>query len=419
MLERDCMTWTELNSVPIYLEMGVLCLSGYVIFRFNQSFQASIASAPRLTPSVTPPTQLPTIAVVIPAYNEEINLGACVEAVLNNELPDPQQLQVWIADDESTDGTRAIAHQLVAQDPRVHLIAVPPRPTTEVWRGKNWACAQAVEQAYGEYLLFIDADVRLERGAIAAALGEAQVSNADLISCWPAIVCGCLSEWLAQPVIMRMLAAGFNFGAVNDPAQPEVAFAAGPFMLFRRAAYDRIGGHRAVADDLVEDVALARQIKAFGLNMRLMLGGELASVRMYRNLAGLWEGWTKNLHMGARRNVYSTLLIAVIAVFVLVVPWLGIVLSGAAIYTLGLPEGQWFLIPLLSASALISWESILWQRQAVLLELPVRYWGLRWLGGLLVAAIAIASIIKTETGWGWTWRGRSLALPDAKTTPLA
>ena len=409
------MTWTALNYLPALIEMGVLCLSGYVIFRFNQSFQASIASASRLTPPATPSTSLLTIAVVIPAYNEEINLRDCVEAVLNNELPDPQQLQVWIADDESTDGTRAIATQLVTQDPRVHLIAVPPRPTTEVWRGKNWACAQAVEQAYGEYLLFIDADVRLEKEAIVTAVAEAQASQADLISCLPEIVCGCLSEWLAQPIMVRMLAAGFNFGAVNDPMQPDIAFAAGPFMLFRRTAYDRIGGHRAVADDLVEDVALARQIKAFGLKMQLMLSEGVAKVRMYQNLAGLWEGWTKNLHMGSGRDVYATLLIAVISVFVFVVPWLGLLLSGAALLSLGLQKGGLFVLPLIGSLVLLIWESLIWRRQAIPLALPVRYWGLSWVGGLLVAAIAIASIIKTETGWGWTWRGRSLALTNAKT----
>ena len=136
-------------------------------------------------------------------------------------------------------------------------------------------------------------------------------------------------------------------------------------------------------------------------------------------LVGLWEGWTKNLHMGSQRNVSATLLIAVIAVLVFVVPWFGIVLSGAVLLNLGLPEGGWFLIPLMGALGLLIWESLLWRRQAVILAFPVRYWGLSWLGGLLVAAIAIASIIKTETGWGWTWRGRSLALPNAKTTPLA
>jgi glycosyltransferase involved in cell wall biosynthesis len=405
------MTGAELNSLLTLLEIGALFLSGYVISRFHQSFKASINAAPRLIPIDTLTLCLPTIAVVIPAYNEVINLRDCVESVLKSELPNPQTLQVWIADDESTDGTRAIAQELVAQDPRVHLVAVPSRPTTAVWCGKNWACAQAVEHAEGEYLLFIDADVRLEPGAIAAAVAEAQATQADLMSCLPTIVCGCLAEWLVQPIILRMLIAGFNFGAVNDPAQPSTAFAAGPFMLFRRAAYDQIGGHRAIADDLVEDVALARQIKAFGLKMRLMLGLGLIKVRMYQNLAALWEGWTKNLHMGSKRKVSATLMIAVFAVFVLVVPWLGILLSSAAILSVGLPDGALFLLPLVCALTLLLWESILWRREAILIALPVRYWSLSWLGGLLVAAIAIASIIKTETGWGWTWRGRSLATP--------
>ncbi len=413
------MAWAEFNRLLTLLEIGALCLSSYVIFRFHQSFKASIDTAPRLTTSNPSPLYLPTIAVVIPAYNEAINLRECVESVLKSELPNPHHLQIWIADDESIDETRAIAHTLVAQDPRVHLVVVPPRPTTAVWRGKNWACAQAVEQAKGEYLLFIDADVRLKPGAIAAALAEAQATHADLISCLPEIVCGCLAEWLAQPIIVRMLTAGFSFAAVNDPAQTSIAFAAGPFMLFRRASYDHIGGHRAVADDLVEDVALARQIKAFGFKMRLMLGLGLVKVRMYQNLAALWEGWTKNLHMGAQRKVSATLLISIISVFVLVVPWLGILLSGAAVLSIGLPEGELFVIPFIFASALLLWESILWRQQAILIELPARYWSLSWLGGLLVAAIAIASIIKTETGWGWTWRGRSLVIPHAKTTPSA
>jgi cellulose synthase/poly-beta-1,6-N-acetylglucosamine synthase-like glycosyltransferase len=408
------MNWTESNNILAVFFTAVLALSGYVIFLFHQSFMASITSASQLEPVVKLPPSLPMIAVVIPAYNEEINLRDCVESVLQSDLPDPQMLQVWIADDESTDGTRAIAHQLTRQDPRVQLIAVPPRPTTEVWRGKNWACFQATEKAQGEYLLFIDADVRLEPGAIAAALTEAQATQADLLSCMPEIVFGCLAEWLAQPIIFRMLISGFNIGAVSDPAQPEVAFAAGPFMLFRRTAYDRIGGHRAVADDLVEDVALARQIKAAGLNMRLELGLGLIKVRMYRTLAALWEGWTKNLHMGAKRKFSSTLMIAVISIFVWVIPWLGIGLSTVVIATTGLPHHEGLLFTLVFASALLLWESILWRQQAALLKQPVRYWGLSWLGGLLVAAIAIASIIKTETGWGWTWRGRSLALPHAK-----
>jgi hypothetical protein len=120
--------------------------------------------------------------------------------------------------------------------------------------------------------------------------------------------------------------------------------------------------------------------------------------------------------MGARRNVAGTLRIALVASFTLAVPVLVLLVSGVEL----MGSWPWAIIPFSSAAVLLVWESIRWQQQAVLLKHPVRYWGLRWLGGLLVAAIAIASIIKTETGWGWTWRGRSLALPTyAKAKPSA
>jgi cellulose synthase/poly-beta-1,6-N-acetylglucosamine synthase-like glycosyltransferase len=408
------MSWTGFDGFIVLIEMGALLLSGYIIVRFHQSFQASMTSAPRLESLPKLPDRLPTIAVIIPAYNEAINIRDCVQSVLHSDLPDPQQLQVWIADDESTDSTGAIAQELLTQDTRVHLISVPPRPAQEIWMGKNWACTQAAAQAQGDYLLFMDADVRLEKGAIASALVEAQAQQTDLLSCMPQVVCGCLAEWLAQPIIFRMLIAGFNIGGVNDPMQPDVAFAAGPFMLFRRVAYEKIGGHRAVADDLVEDVALARQIKAAGLKMHLIVGLELVKVRMYQNLAGLWEGWTKNLHMGARRNVSGTLTIALISFFTLTVPWIGLVVGSIERFAWGWPGG----VILAASVALCVLESILWRQQSALLHQPVRYWGLSWVGGILVGAIAIASIVKTETGWGWTWRGRSLAMPNNAKTNL-
>lgn len=411
------MPWTGLALLLALIECCILLLSGYIILRFHESFCASILTAPSLLPLSNKASSLPSIAVIIPAYNEAVNLADCTMSVLQSDLPDPQQLRVYIADDESTDATGAIAQALAAQDARVQVIAVPPRPVQEKWMGKNWACTQAAAQAQADYLLFLDADVRLKPAAIATALATAQAHQVDLLSGMPQIVCGCLSEWLVQPLMWRLLISGFNVKAVNDPAQPDVAFAAGPFMLFRRAAYVQIGGHRGVADDLVEDVALARRIKAAGLTMRLSLGLDVMEVRMYRSFAALWEGWTKNMHLGAQRRLSSTLTVALIAACVLTVPWLGV---GVGILNLWLSPiaSFWSLGIVVFSVAILLLESILWRRQAQLVQQPVRYWGLSWLGGLLVAAIAIASIIKTETGWGWTWRGRSLSLPShAKADP--
>ncbi len=416
-----------------------LLVSLAAIARFSYRQHCSIASAPRLIhhhhsqqstdketllasdPSPSTLHAPTSLSVIIPAYNEELNLQDCVKSILTSQLPPHLALEVWIADDESTDGTAAIVAELVALDSRVHGFTVPPRPNQN-WRGKTWACTQAAERAIGDYLLFIDADVRLHPAAIAVALDHAQRHQADLLSCAPEIVCGCLAEWLVQPLIMGLLAVGFQFDALNDPTNP-TAFAAGPFMLFRRAPYQHIGGHRAVAHEVVEDVELARRVKAAGLRLRYVLGLGLVQVRMYRSFAALWEGWTKNLYLGAQRNVAAMGLIAIAMVFLYVLPWWGLLTSLAIVFyaitfypVVASPILPEFSLPWASALllllTLVTLGSQYWlrYRSAHLFQQPLRYWWLSWLGGSIVAAMAIVSIVKTETGWGWTWRGRSLAV---------
>jgi cellulose synthase/poly-beta-1,6-N-acetylglucosamine synthase-like glycosyltransferase len=379
-----------------------------------KALRDSLEKAPKLGPIATIPATLPSLTVIIPAYNEALNIQDCIRAVLQNELPPNVQLQVIIADDESTDDTAALAQTIAATDPRVQVFTVPPRPTTAIWRGKNWACAQAVQQATGEYWLFIDADVRLEPRAIATTLTEAQQQQIDLLSLGPEIICGCLSEWLVQPLMLSVIVIGFKFDGVNDPKDKDTAFAAGMFMLFKASTYSAIGGHAAIAADPVEDVGLAKRIKATGYKLGYSLAEGIIKVRMYQNLAGLWEGWTKNFYLGANRNV-GTVFFAALALFlVFVMPWLGLLtvvvgrLNGVAAASWSQGSGGLWAVTLLSLIALV-WQYQMRASTAQLLKQPLRYWALSWVGGLILMAIAIVSMIKTETGWGWTWRGRSLA----------
>ncbi|MEO0758275.1 MAG: glycosyltransferase family 2 protein [Cyanobacteria bacterium J06648_16] len=392
--------------------LAALLVSVVAIAIFHGRLQNSLRSAPTLAPAaelvpgLTEPT---TLSVVIPAYNEAVNIADCIQAVLANDLSDNISLQLIVADDESTDDTMPLAQAAAGDDERVTVFTVPPRPTDATWQGKNWACANAVKKATGDYLLFIDTDVRLGKNALLTTLSNLQTHHADLLSCVPAIVCGCFSEWLVQPIMFDILAVGFDFEPVNDAQQPEVAFAAGPFMLFRRSAYDAIGGHQAVAGDLVEDVALARRIKQHGLTLRYVMGADHLSVRMYRSFWGLWEGWTKNYYSGGGRNLPGTVYSAVVMAEIFVVPWLGLAIS---LWQLSVhPVWGWALLSVLSAVA-VGMQVYMRFAAARLADQTLRYWWLGWLGGGIVSAIAIASIIKTETGWGWTWRGRSLATPQ-------
>ena len=101
-----------------------------------------------------------------------------------------------------------------------------------------------------------------------------------------------LGEWIAQPIIVSLMLVGFQTQELADPEHPSM-FAVGPFTLFRRSEYDKVGGHRSSRSEIVEDVELARLIQGAGLNFRFAYFPDFGTLRMYQSFAGLWEGWTK------------------------------------------------------------------------------------------------------------------------------
>nr|WP_290222630.1 glycosyltransferase family 2 protein [Trichocoleus desertorum] len=399
----------------ILLAILLLALGG--IGLFSARVQQSIASAPQLQPlpvSAIAMETLPRVSVLIPAYNEAENIQDCILAVLNSTHLSSEQLELWVVDDQSSDNTLAIAQTLQTNlnDPRLKVLEGQSRPPGEVWAGKNWACTQGVEQASGDFLLFIDADTRLQPQGLETALQTAIQENIDLLSCGPGLICGCLAEWIVQPLIFNQLIAAFNFAEVNDPTST-TAFAAGPFMLFQRTAYEQLGGHRAVASQIVEDVELARRTKQNGLKLQYVMGANIVKVRMYRSWSALWEGWTKNLYLGAHRSIKSMLYLALIVLVVYSLPWLGLAIALYRVFAAplnGLDYLDYAAIGVALVTILLQYNLRRIGNQAS--GSSTRYWWLSGLGGLLVAAIAIGSIIKTETGWGWTWRGRVLQLPE-------
>lgn len=355
-------------------------------------------------------SRFPKVSVIVPAYNEVDNIQDCVMSILNSTRLSDESLEIWVVDDQSTDETLMVlqALQQSLKDSRLKIISGQPRPSREVWIGKNWACVQAVECAGGEFLLFIDADVRLKSGAIEAAIQTAVAENIDLLNCIPQLICGSLVEWLVQPLIFINLLISLNYKAVKDP-KTETAFAAGPFMLFKHSAYGTIGGHQAVASQVAEDVALARLIKHSDLKLGYRLGANIATLRMYRSWAAMWEGWTKVLYVGAQRNLLIMLFLAMVMLIIYCIPWLGLIFILGRSIIIGLKTIDLLTICIALIAIILQYKLRILATRA--LHSPPKYWWLHGLGGLLVAVMAIASVIKTETGWGWTWRGRALKKP--------
>jgi cellulose synthase/poly-beta-1,6-N-acetylglucosamine synthase-like glycosyltransferase len=351
-----------------------------------------------------------SLTVVVPAYNEAANIAACLTSVLRSEDP-CGDWRVQLVDDRSSDGTVAIAQEAAgacgATEPRFSLLDAGPRPEGERWVGKNWACSQAMEQVASEWVLFVDADVRLQPATLRRALAQAMTDGADLLSLAPRLSCGCLAEWMVQPIMASLLGLGFPIEAANDPASP-VAFAAGPFMLFRRSVYAAIGGHRALAAEVVEDLALARRIKQGGHRLRYLLALDALDLRMYSDFSSLWEGWTKNWLLGLDGDVARALGASSVVLLIFSGPWL--LAPAAALLAAGLPgQRQVLLAALALALAGIGLQLLLrlWTRRQF--QLPLSFWWLMGVGGLMVAAIGPVSVWRTLSGRGWTWKGRPLA----------
>jgi hypothetical protein len=231
------------------------------------------------------PARRPTISVIVPARNEEGCLGACLNSL---SAQGGLCFEIIVVDDSSTDRTREIAESV----PGIHLI--DPGPLPPHWIGKNHALTAGVRAARGEWLLFTDADTIHLPGSLARSLNEAQKEHAALLSYSPEQEVLGFWEKAIMPAIFAELASRYRPSEVSDPASPAAA-ANGQYLLIAREAYDAVGGHAAIATNLLEDVALAKTVKASGRKIFFRYGPDAVRTRMYRSLAQLCDGWTKNL----------------------------------------------------------------------------------------------------------------------------
>ncbi|MGD0571131.1 MAG: glycosyltransferase [Candidatus Sulfotelmatobacter sp.] len=247
-------------------------------------------------PAVATVSIRPTVSAIVPARNEEACLRTCLESLLAQNAVN---LEVIVVDDHSTDRTREIASSMISNSQpqtsaEVTLRVIEAGPLPPGWSGKNNAITAGAGVARGEWLLFTDADTIHLPGSLKRAIDEAKRHHAALLSYSPEQIVETFSEKAAMPVIFAELAASFRPSQVSDP-NSSAAAANGQYILIAREAYDAVGGHAAIAGELLEDVALARIVKRSGRKIFFRYGADAVRTRMYRSFAQLREGWTRNL----------------------------------------------------------------------------------------------------------------------------
>ena len=349
----------------------------------------------------------PMVSILVPARNEALNIAACAGSLLAQDYPNCELL---VLDDHSEDATAEIARGLGVSESggRARLIrgeALPPG-----WCGKNWACHQLAQAARGEFLFFTDADTAHAPGTVSAALAYARKHRADLVSAWPRLVTLTWSEKLIIPMIVLLGMTLYPHWLVlllqrwpRLAAPVPMRFrrllgaANGQFMFFTRAAYARIGGHAAVRDHVVEDVALGRAVTARigeGMRLRNCDSQAFSTVRMYRSLAEVWEGFTKNLRAAFEGSLAGFLAIGAAQLCCFLLPFAAL------------------LLPVPGKRFIVADVALIYAIRAILTARFKTSWlgcALHPIGHALALAIGLNSWWRSARG-GVVWKGRRYAV---------
>lgn len=349
------------------------------------------------------PHDAPLVSILVPARNEERCIGECIRSLTGQDYP---FFEVIVLDDQSTDNTATILRGLgVSQTGSISRL-IRGRPVPEGWTGKNWACHQLAQAARGQYLLFVDADTTHEVGMLSALIAHARNTRADLLSAWPRLTTVTLGEQLVIPMILLL---GFIHyphwltvtvqkwpGLVRSVPRKYLRLlgaANGQSLLFTRAAYDRIGGHEAVRNHLVEDVALGREVAGrIGEGMRLINCEALdfSRCRMYYSLPEVWSGFTKNLRAAFEGSLGGFLIAGGLQFCCYLLPFFFLLLGGGSPLVVLQVAAIYAARVVLTARFQTSWLGCF----------------LHPAGHLLSLGIGLNSWVRSTTT-GVTWKGRT------------
>jgi len=271
------------------------------------------------------------ISILIPFRNEEKNVKACLESVLNQNL---ENVEIIFLNDNSEDNTGNLLAEFSTEHKIIKIINGKPLP--DYWTGKNWACFQLAENSSGDYLVFLDADVRLHKSAIRSALLKMKKLKTSMLSIFPTQILKSLSEYLIVPSMNWLLLTFLPLKFVYKFSNPSFVAANGQFIVFEREAYISIGGHKSVKNKFVEDMELARLLKKNGAKIVTLLGGNLIFARMYENFEQAINGFSKNFYPGFNTSYLKFSLFLSLIFFTFIFPFFLLLLSNKFLIIVGM-----------------------------------------------------------------------------------
>ena len=339
----------------------------------------------------------PFVSIMIPARNEAHIIGNTISNLL---AQDYTNYEIILLDDNSIDGTSEIAFERSKNDPRLTIMNGQPLP--DGWMGKNWACHQMAQIAKGDILIFSDADVQWQPTALSTVVNQMEASQADLFTVWSTQHTHTLAERLTVPLMAMVILSYLPIIGVHHAPFSMFAAANGQCMAWKRKSYQKIGGHEAVKDNVLEDVTLARMVKSQKLRLRMIDGNRLVNCRMYDDWQSVKNGYAKNILAGYGNSVTLLILVTIFHWLLFIFPWVCLILGWIS----PLPA-----LSLIATGILIRAISASFTHQrlfdAILIPISV----------LLMTIIAIQSIWWQIRYGGPKWKGRVIKRESKSITP--
>lgn len=278
---------------------------GYIIICFA-FFRLLVSLANCIThislPKVSKTGDQPLVSILIPARDEQENIGALLADIKNLSY---RNCEVIVYDDFSTDRTAEIVSQYCLKDDRIKLIS--GEPLQQGWLGKSFACYQLSLIACGEYYLYLDADVRVNGRLIEKSIDYTRKYNLGLLSIFPRQIMDTWGELVSVPIMNRILLALLPLVLVRVSPWRSFSAANGQFMLFNAAIYNKAQPHRECKSFKAEDIAICRYYKKEKIKVSTLLGDNSIQCRMYKSLEEAVNGFSKNIFAFFGNSIPSTL----------------------------------------------------------------------------------------------------------------
>ncbi len=309
-----------MNPALVLLALGQAGLGARVLTRFVRT-----SGGRRIEASDEPSAE--RVSILLPVLDEELRVGACLEAA----IAQPEEVaEILVVDGGSRDGTRAVVESFGARDPRVRFVDASPVP--ETWTGKAWGLQAGLDRAAAsDWVLCLDADVRVRPSLVRSLLAHARRTGLDALSAATRQHLSGSLEALLHPAFLATLVYRFGSpgGATSDRSRVQCN---GQCFLARRQVLLRTGAFAAARSSLCEDVTHARRLAASAVAVGFYETAELVEVDMYGSWRETWRNWPRSLPM---RDAYFGLreglgLLELLAVQALPLPLLALALFAGA-----------------------------------------------------------------------------------------